>query len=67
MFALQSKHLHPLQVFAFITNTPTLSDMCLASMQIQTQKETESHVTARGESVGLPLGGMSTNETSIKL
>ncbi len=40
---------------------------CLVSMQIQTQKETESHGTARGESARLSLGGMSTNETSIKL
>lgn len=31
---------------AFITNTPTLSHNCSAAAQTETQKETESHVTA---------------------
>lgn len=53
---VQSKRLHPLQAVASMKNTPTLLHKHSATMQILTQKETESRATAQGEKEQLTGG-----------
>lgn len=55
MFALQIKHLHPILVFAFMTNTPTLWNVSTPNADLDTQKK------------GITRHCTSTYETSIKL